>query len=77
MGELATFIQHFGPITGLVMYMVYKQIVDMRNRAFDEAATATLARIEGGVKQIKESLNISDADPVEEGPPNGTDQPSP
>lgn len=79
MSELQTFIQHFGPITGLIMFMVYKQIVDMRNRTFDEAATATLTRIEEGITRIEDQLTLEAPGPITPAmeASNGTDQPPP
>lgn len=83
--ELITFTQTFGPITGLIMFMIYRQLTDTRARRSDEAMTATLARIEKSVKAVENEIVPTPAttpepeapapEAVVEGPEDAAEQP--
>lgn len=68
MNELFEFMQAFGPVFGLILYIVQKQIVAMIASKEDAALAARLTGIEESLKRLEDQLNPRTPQPINEGP---------
>lgn len=67
MNELFQFMQAFGPVFGLILYILQKQIVAMIARKEDAELAARLTGIEESLKRLEDQLKPPTPPPINEG----------
>ncbi|MGN6136082.1 MAG: hypothetical protein ACTHK7_08890 [Aureliella sp.] len=75
MSDLYAFTQAFGPVVGLILYIVSKQLMELAGRNSNDSVAASLARIEEAMQRVEGRLNPPTHPPIDEGH-NGADQPT-
>ena len=75
MNDLYAFTQAFGPVVGLILYIVSKQLMELAGRSSNDSVVASLARIEEAMQRVEGRLNPPTPPPIDEGH-NGADQPT-
>jgi len=68
MNDLFQFMQAFGPVFGLILYILQKQIVAMIAHKEDAKLAARLTGIEKSLERLEDQLTPRTPQPINEGP---------